>query len=74
MTESAAVNIWMIEVLGDGTGQRHCRYLVAAHHREAALSAVWHHLGTDLFVTSGTKLDGDAAKVCEMKLGDVRGI
>jgi hypothetical protein len=64
----------MIEVLGDGTGQRHRRYLVAARHREAALSAVQHHLGTDLFVTSTTKLDGDAAKVCEMKQGDVREI
>jgi hypothetical protein len=62
----------MIEVLGDGTGQRHRRYLVAAQHREAALSAVRHHLGTELFVTSATKLDGGAAKVCAMKLGDVR--
>jgi hypothetical protein len=74
MTEPATVDVWMIEVLSDGTGQRHSRYLVAAHHREAAISAVRHYLSTELFVTSATKLDGDAAKVCEMKPGDVRGV
>jgi hypothetical protein len=61
-------------VLSDGTGQRHRRYLVAAHHREAALSAVRHHLGSELSVTSVIKLDASAANVCGMKLGDVRGV
>jgi hypothetical protein len=64
----------MIEVLGDGTGNRHRRYLVAAHHREAAIAALRHHTGIDPLVTSSTKLEGEAARVCEMKLGHVRPI
>jgi hypothetical protein len=73
MSDPATIDVWMIEVLGDGIGQRHRRYLVAAHHREAAIVALCHHTGMDPLITSRTKFEGEAA-VCEMKLGHVRPI
>ena len=33
MTEPVIIDMWMIEVLGDETGNRHRRYLVAARER-----------------------------------------
>ena len=74
MTERATTDVWMVEVLGDGTGPRHRRYLVAAHDREAAIAAVRHHVGSELVITSSTQLEGEAARVCQMQLGDVRGV
>jgi hypothetical protein len=56
MTDPETIDVWMIEVLGDGTGNRHQRYLVAAPHREAAIAALRKYTGIDLLVTSSTKL------------------
>jgi hypothetical protein len=74
MTKPPTIGVWMIEVLGDGTGERHRRYLVAAHHREAAIAALSHRIGADLIVTSSTKLDGSAAEAVGMARGEVRAI
>jgi hypothetical protein len=74
MASANATDVWMIEVLSDGTGQRHRRYLVAAHHREAAIAAISHFAGTELLITSSTKLEGEAAAVCELAPGSIRPI
>jgi hypothetical protein len=61
MTDPETIDVWMIEVLGDGTGNRHQRYLVAAPHREAAIAALRKYTGIDLLVTS-----------CNLAAGEVR--
>lgn len=72
MTAPETVDVWIIEVLGDGTGNRHRRYLVAASHREAAIAALRNYTGIDPLVTSSTKLAGEAAAVCNLAGGEVR--
>jgi hypothetical protein len=74
MTATTTVDVWMIEVLSDGIGQRHRRYLAAAHNRDSAIAAVRHHVGSEVVVTSSTQLEGEPASVCQMQLGDVRGV
>ena len=74
MSDPPTIDVWMIEVLGDGTGNRHRRYLVAADRREDAIATLRRHVGSDPLVTSSTELEGEAARVCELKLGDVRPI
>jgi hypothetical protein len=74
MTEPPTIGVWMVEVLGDGTGERHRRYLIAAHHREAAIATLSHRIGANLVVTSSTKLEGAAAAAVGMSHGEVRAI
>ena len=52
---------WMIEVLGDGTGARHRRYLVRAPDRDSAVKAVLPLLGANVVVT----YEQDNAPQCE---------
>ena len=44
----------MVEVLGDGTGDRHQRYLVGASDRDDAIKAVILLVGADIVVTSSS--------------------
>jgi hypothetical protein len=73
MIEAATIDVWTIELLGDDTGERHRRYLVAADHREAAIAAVSHYVSTEMVVSSSTNWSGPAA-VVEMRQGKVRAI
>jgi hypothetical protein len=74
MIRLATAEVWMIEVLGDGTGQRHRRYLVAAHHREAAIASLRQHLASDPLVTSITQLGKEAAAICKLATGEVKAV
>ena len=74
MTETETIDVWMIEILGDGIGDRHRRYLVAAREREAAVAALRNYTGSDPVVTSTTKLEEKAAGVCNLAAGEVRPI
>jgi hypothetical protein len=74
MTATEIIDVWMIEILGDGTGNRHRRYLVAGREREAAVAALRNYIGSDPLVTSSTKLEEQAAAVCKLAAGDVRQI
>ena len=74
MTETESIDVWMIEILGDGTGNRHRRYLVAAREREAAVAALRNYTGSDPLVTSSTKLEEKAAAVCTIADDEVRAI
>ena len=65
---------WMVEVLGDGTGARHRRFLVRAPDRDSAVNAVIFRLGADVVITASTKLSDKAAEVAALKAGEVRQI
>ena len=52
MTEDGG---WMIEVLGNGVGPRHARYLVAIPNRRMAVAALHVQLGTQIDVSATTR-------------------
>jgi hypothetical protein len=62
---------WVVEVLGDGTGPRHRRYLVGAAHREAAIAAVVVLLGPDTSITSTTSIDPQTFGISKVQPGEV---
>ncbi len=69
-----AGNVWMVEVLGDGTGERHRRYLVGASDRDSAIKAVLLLVGPDIVVTSSTQLSDKAAEVAALQPGEIKQI
>jgi hypothetical protein len=71
---SAQGSTWMVEVLGDGTGARHRRFLVEAPDRDSAVNAVIFLLGADVVITASTKLSDNAAEVAALQAGEVRQI
>ena len=48
---SVHVFTWVVEVPGDGTGERHRRYLVGANDGDTAVKALMLLLGPDVQVT-----------------------
>lgn len=62
----------MIEVLGDGTGARHRRYLVKAADREGAAKTIMLLLGANAAVTSTTVLSTKAAEVAALQPGEIK--
>ena len=65
---------WMVEVLADGTGPRHRLFLVGADDRESAVKAVLLMGGSDVVITSSTKLSGEAAEAAALQAVEVRQI
>ena len=65
---------WMVEVLGDGTGVRHRRFLVGADNRDGAVKAVMLLVGPDVMVTASSKLSDKAAEVARLKPGEIKQI
>jgi hypothetical protein len=74
MTEPATIGIWMIEVLGDGIDQRHADTSPLPTTAKQLSLRCMDHVGSEPIVTSSTQLEGEAARVCQMQLGDVRGV
>ena len=62
---------WVVEVLGDGTGPRHRRYIVGATNREQAIAAVIHLFGPDTMITSTTAVMPDAYGISNVQPGEV---
>ena len=71
---SVSVFTWVVEVRGDGTGERHQRYLVGANDRDTALKAMTLLLGPDVQVTSSYKLSDQAAEVVALQPGEIKPI
>jgi len=63
---------WMIEVLGDGTGSRHRRYLVGAPDRDSAVKAIVLLLGPDALVTSSTQLSVGVSEALALQPGEIK--
>jgi hypothetical protein len=62
---------WVVEILGDGTGARHRRYLVSETSREEAVKIVRHKLGHDLTITSTSAVAAQAFGVANLKPGEI---
>jgi hypothetical protein len=71
MSEYQPIPGWVVEVLGDGTGARHRRYLVGAAHREAAIAAVVVLLGPDTTITSTTPIEPQTFGISKVQPGEV---
>ena len=67
-------NTWMVEVLGDGTGPRHRRFLVGAPDKDSAINAVIVVIGHDVVFTASSKLSDKAAEVAALPAGEIRQI
>ena len=65
---------WVVEVLGDGTGARHQRYLVGTDDRHDAIKAVMLLVGADVVVTCSTPLADKARKVAALRPGQIKPI
>ena len=65
---------WIVEVLGDGTGARHRRFLVGAQDKHSAVNAVILLLGPDVVITASSKLADKAAEVAALEDGEIRQI
>ena len=65
---------WMVEVLGDGTGARHRRFLVGAPDKDSAINAVILLIGHDVVVTASSKLADEAAEVAALQPGEIKQI
>lgn len=61
----------MVEVLGDGIGVRHRRYVVGATDRDAAIKIVLEQLGPDVTVTSTSEVKETAFSVTKVKPGEI---
>ena len=73
MTDKASLHSggWMVEVVGDGLGGRHKRYLVNALSRDQALAAVQKLLGGKAEINAITPVSEAAFKVANISLGEV---
>jgi hypothetical protein len=69
MTE--AVPGWVVEVLGDGTGARHRRFIVGASDGDHAIAAVVQLLGPNTTITSSTAVSPTAFGISNVKPGEV---
>jgi hypothetical protein len=63
---------WVVEVLGDGTGARHRRYLVGAADRGTAMALALRKLGSGIMITSTSKVSAESFGVSNVSLGEVR--
>ena len=64
----------MVEILGDGTGPRHRRFLVGALDKDSAINAVIVLIGHDVVVTASSRLSDKAAEVAALQAGAIRQI
>jgi hypothetical protein len=62
---------WVVEVLGDGTGPRHRRYIVGASDRDYAIAAVLQLLGPNTIITSSSRVSIDALGISNVQPGEV---
>ena len=71
MTDEASAPGWVVEVLGDGTGARHRRYIVGASDREQAIAAVLRLLGPNTTITSSSQVPIEAFGISNVQPGEV---
>ena len=57
----------MVEVIGDGTGHRHRRYLLRAPNRKAAHDKIIAFLGASTLITSTSRIAQETLAVVELK-------
>lgn len=62
---------WVVEVLGDGIGVRHRRYIVGATDRETALRIVREQLGPDVTINSTSEVKETAFGVVNVMPGEI---
>jgi hypothetical protein len=70
-TSSVATAGWVVEVFADGTGAMHRRYIVGALDSNAAIALAYEKLGSDVIVTSTSKVAPETLGIVRIELGDV---
>jgi hypothetical protein len=71
MSGDTSTGGWMVEVLGDGRGPRHRRFMVGAPDSTTAVKLVIDQLGSDTVITSSSAIEGPAYELANVKLGEV---
>jgi hypothetical protein len=71
MTAEAPSPGWIVEIMGDGTGPRHRRYIVGIPDREAAIRAITIMHGLETVVTATTRLTAEAAGLAKIMPGEI---
>ena len=62
---------WVIEILGDGIGDRHRRFIVGITHRANAVSAIHEQLGSQIQITSITRVSKDDIQIAGVQPGKI---
>ena len=71
MTDDVSAAGWVVEVLGEGLGARHRRFMVGTSDRDAAIKLVCELLGPNTLVTASSRIDGKAVRVARLKPGEI---
>ena len=71
MTADVSAAGWVVEVLGEGLGARHRRFMVGTSDRDAAIKLVCELLGPNTLVTASSRIDGKAVRVARLKPGEI---
>ena len=66
--------IWMVEILGDGTGPRHRRFSRRRRRLRDRNQGYPAFARLDKVITASTKLSDNAAEVAALQAGEVRQI
>ena len=62
---------WVIEILGDGIGDRHRRFIVGITHRAAAVAAIHEQLGPQIQITSITRVSKADTQIAGAQPGKI---
>ena len=62
MTDDVSAAGWVVEVLGEGLGARHRRFMVGTSDRDAAIKLVCELLGPNTLVTASSRIDLPVAR------------
>ena len=71
MTDDVSAAGWVVEVLGEGLGARHRRFMVGTSDRDAAIKLVCELLGPNTLVTASSRIDGEAVRVARLKPAEI---